>query len=107
MGPVSSKPCAQADEAIRFSCTKPPLAAKFLVAVPSWLMTTAQFGALGFEHILPLGLDHILFVLSLFLLAQRWQPLVGQVTAFTLAHSVTLAFATSISSRSRPSSSSP
>ena len=65
-----------------------------LVAVPSWLMTTAQFGALGFEHILPLGLDHILFVLSLFLLAQRWQPLVGQVTAFTLAHSVTLAFAT-------------
>lgn len=65
-----------------------------LVAVPSWLVTTAQFGALGFEHILPLGLDHILFILSLFLLAQRWRPLLLQVTAFTLAHSVTLALAT-------------
>lgn len=65
-----------------------------LVAVPAWLATLAQFGVLGFEHILPLGLDHILFVLSLFLLAQRWRPLLLQVTAFTLAHSVTLALAT-------------
>ncbi len=64
-----------------------------LVAIPFWLVTTAQFGALGFEHILPLGLDHILFVLGLFLLAQRWRPLVAQVTAFTAAHSVTLALA--------------
>ncbi len=46
--------------------------------------------ALGFEHIVPLGLDHMLFVLGLFLLTARLRPLLWQVTAFTLAHSVTL-----------------
>lgn len=46
---------------------------------------------LGFEHILPKGLDHILFILGLFLLSARVKPLLWQVTAFTLAHSVTLA----------------
>ena len=46
---------------------------------------------LGFTHILPKGLDHILFVLGLFLLSTRWRPLLYQVTAFTVAHSVTLA----------------
>lgn len=45
----------------------------------------------GFDHILPQGLDHILFVLGLFLLSTRWGPLLWQVTAFTLAHTVTLA----------------
>jgi len=45
---------------------------------------------LGFEHILPLGLDHILFVLGLFLLSTGWRPLLWQVTAFTLAHSISL-----------------
>ena len=46
---------------------------------------------LGFTHIVPKGLDHILFVVGLFLLSIRWPPLLYQVTAFTLAHSVTLA----------------
>lgn len=46
---------------------------------------------LGFIHILPEGLDHILFVLGLYLLSTRLQPLLLQVTAFTLAHSITLA----------------
>ena len=46
---------------------------------------------LGFTHIVPKGLDHILFVLGLFLLSARWRPLLYQVTAFTVAHSVTLA----------------
>ena len=46
---------------------------------------------LGFTHIVPKGLDHILFVLGLFLLSVRWRPLLYQVTAFTVAHSVTLA----------------
>ncbi|MDA0206206.1 MAG: HupE/UreJ family protein [Acidobacteria bacterium] len=50
-----------------------------------------RYTILGFEHILPLGLDHILFVLGLFLLSVRWRPLLWQVTAFTIAHSVTLA----------------
>jgi len=46
---------------------------------------------LGFTHILPLGLDHVLFVLGLYLLTTRLRALLAQVTAFTLAHSVTLA----------------
>lgn len=45
----------------------------------------------GFVHILPLGLDHILFVLALFLSTTAFSKLFWQITAFTLAHSVTLA----------------
>lgn len=48
---------------------------------------------LGYRHILPLGLDHILFVLSLFLLSPRLKPVLWQATAFTIAHSVTLGLA--------------
>jgi HupE / UreJ protein len=48
---------------------------------------------LGYTHILPLGLDHILFVLSLFLLSPKLKPLLWQATAFTIAHSVTLGLA--------------
>jgi len=51
----------------------------------------ARYLRLGFTHILPLGLDHILFVLGLYLLTTRLRVLLVQVTAFTLAHSVTLA----------------
>lgn len=54
------------------------------------LEVAAQYTALGFTHILPKGLDHILFVLGLFLLSTRWKPLLVQVTAFTLAHTLTL-----------------
>ena len=48
---------------------------------------------LGYNHILPLGLDHILFVLSLFLLSPKLKPVLWQATAFTIAHSVTLGLA--------------
>jgi hypothetical protein len=48
---------------------------------------------LGFKHILPLGFDHILFVLSLFLLSPKLKPILWQSTAFTLAHTVTLGLA--------------
>lgn len=48
---------------------------------------------LGFRHILPLGFDHILFVLSLFLLSPKLKPIIWQSTAFTVAHSVTLGLA--------------
>jgi hypothetical protein len=47
--------------------------------------------ALGLTHILPHGLDHILFVLGIFLLTTRWRSVVAQVSTFTLAHSMTLA----------------
>lgn len=50
--------------------------------------------AIGFEHIVPKGVDHILFVLGLFFFSLALKPLVYQVTAFTLAHTVTLALAT-------------
>ncbi len=53
-----------------------------------------QFIPVGVEHIVPLGLDHILFVLGLFFLSVRMGPLLWQVTAFTAAHTVTLALAT-------------
>lgn len=45
----------------------------------------------GFDHIIPKGLDHILFVLGLFFLALKVGPLLWQISAFTLAHTVTLA----------------
>lgn len=49
-----------------------------------------QYIAIGFTHILPKGLDHILFVLGLYLLSTRLKPLLIQVTSFTVAHSITL-----------------
>ena len=49
---------------------------------------------IGFEHIIPLGLDHILFVVGIYLLSQAWRALLWQVSAFTLAHTITLALAT-------------
>jgi hypothetical protein len=49
-----------------------------------------QYLALGYTHILPKGLDHILFVLGIFLLSVRLRPILIQVTAFTIAHSITL-----------------
>ncbi len=52
-----------------------------------------RYLALGFTHILPKGLDHILFVLGLFLLSLRFRPLLAQITAFTLAHTLSLALA--------------
>jgi len=45
---------------------------------------------LGFTHILPRGLDHMLFVVGLLLLSTRASQLLLQVSAFTLAHSLTL-----------------
>ena len=51
-----------------------------------------QYLHLGVEHMLT-GLDHILFVLGLLLLALRWQTLLVLITAFTVAHSLTLAAA--------------
>jgi len=48
--------------------------------------------ALGVDHILS-GVDHLLFVLTLLMVVIGWRRLVGTVTAFTIAHSITLALA--------------
>ncbi len=47
----------------------------------------------GFLHVLPKGLDHVLFVLGLFFYQRAWRPLVAQSLAFTLAHTLTLGLA--------------
>ncbi|MEO6235739.1 MAG: HupE/UreJ family protein [Vicinamibacterales bacterium] len=65
------------------------------VLAPSRLRVRAaiarQYLFLGFTHILPKGLDHILFVIGLFLLTTRTRSMLVQVSAFTIAHSITLA----------------
>jgi hypothetical protein len=55
--------------------------------------TAIIYFKLGYQHILPLGLDHILFVLSLFLLSPKLKPVIIQSTAFTAAHTITLGLA--------------
>ncbi|KIC19356.1 HupE/UreJ family protein [Leisingera sp. ANG-DT] len=50
-----------------------------------------EYIPVGFTHILPKGLDHILFVLGLFFLSPRVKPLLLQVSLFTVAHTITLA----------------
>jgi hypothetical protein len=59
---------------------------------PRWWQSAFQFVSEGFWHILD-GLDHLLFVICLVLPVRRWRPLVAVVTAFTVAHSITLAAA--------------
>ena len=45
---------------------------------------------LGIEHIIPKGLDHMLFIIGLFLFSNLIRPLLLQVTMFTIAHTITL-----------------
>ena len=56
--------------------------------------TFFSFTRQGFVHVLPLGLDHILFVIGLFFLSRKWKPIIYQVSVFTLAHTITLGLAT-------------
>lgn len=58
----------------------------------SWSVAKTYFVS-GIEHIL-FGFDHLLFVASLMLIVRDWRMLVKTVTAFTVAHSITLTFAT-------------
>ncbi len=53
--------------------------------------TFVEYIPVGFDHIVPKGLDHILFVLGIFFLGAGWRALIWQISAFTLAHTVTLA----------------
>lgn len=52
--------------------------------------TIWSYMVVGFEHIVPKGADHILFILGLFLFSIRMRPLLWQVTMFTVAHTITL-----------------
>lgn len=71
-------------ESAAVSLTAPP-------PPPTVARTALKYAVLGFTHIVPKGLDHILFVIGLFLLGHRWRPVLLQVSSFTLAHSITLA----------------
>jgi len=63
-----------------------------LAAMP-WQKKITIFTKAGIEHIIPKGLDHILFVLGLFFSCLYFRSLLLQLTAFTIAHSITLALA--------------
>lgn len=52
--------------------------------------TLGLYIKIGVQHILPGGLDHILFVLAIFFSSRRWRPLLIQISAFTIAHTITL-----------------
>src|SRR4030095_4674714 len=67
-----------------------PIAFARIAPSPSRVALARGYFELGFTHILPKGLDHILFVLGIFLLSRRLRPILWQVSAFTLAHSLTL-----------------
>ena len=65
-----------------------PISEKFIPK--STAQVAAEYVELGFSHIIPKGLDHILFVLGIYLLSSRLKAIVWQVTAFTVAHTITL-----------------
>lgn len=69
-----------------------PLVRNEIVTESRWSVFIRYIGV-GFEHIIPLGVDHILFVLGLFFFTAKLGPLLWQVSAFTIAHTITLALA--------------
>ena len=76
-------------QATRLTPDQPSFA---VAATPTWVDTGRTYFLLGVEHIL-LGVDHLLFVLALLLLVRNPWMLVKVITAFTVAHSITLAAA--------------
>ena len=62
-------------------------------ATPETFEVARTYLVLGVQHIL-LGIDHLLFVLALLILVKGGRRLVGTITSFTVAHSITLAAAT-------------
>jgi hypothetical protein len=50
----------------------------------------AYYFKLGYQHIIPQGLDHILFIVGLYLLSPKIKSVLWQATAFTVAHTITL-----------------
>jgi hydrogenase/urease accessory protein HupE len=84
---------ARADGTTQTTRLTPEQVSFEVTAAPSAFEVSKTYFVLGVEHIL-LGVDHLLFVLGLLFLVGNWKQLVGTVTAFTVAHSITLAGAT-------------
>jgi hydrogenase/urease accessory protein HupE len=78
---------------IRDDRTSEPFSLTEVFRTPTFLGVFTEYTGAGFDHIIPSGLDHILFVLGLYLFSVRLRPLLWQVTMFTIAHSITLAMA--------------
>lgn len=70
--------------------TSAPFAVAGAAPPMSRLRVAWRYFVLGFTHIVPHGLDHVLFVLGIFLLSGRPRSVLWQVSAFTIAHSITL-----------------
>ena len=60
----------------------------------SYFETISTYFQLGFTHVIPLGFDHILFILTLFFLSSKIRTVLIQCSVFTLAHSLSLGLAT-------------
>jgi hypothetical protein len=61
----------------------------------NYLVNINQYIQLGFTHVIPLGFDHILFILTLFFLNSKVKSILIQCSVFTIAHSISLGFAAS------------
>lgn len=84
--PVAHELLEQGGESTPYRLDAPP-------PEPPMGTVLARYGRLGVHHIVPAGLDHMLFVLGLFFFAAGWRALLLQVSAFTVAHTATLALA--------------
>lgn len=80
------------DGYLEAGATSPPITLAGGDQASGW-QTFVNYIPVGFDHIVPKGLDHILFVLGLFFLSTRMGSLLWQISAFTLAHTITLALA--------------
>jgi hypothetical protein len=67
----------------------------YKISKPTYDNVWLEFLQQGFKHILPLGLDHILFITCIFFLNTNIKSILTQATIFTLAHSITLGLASS------------
>jgi hydrogenase/urease accessory protein HupE len=83
----------RADNAVQMVRLTPSAPSFVVEAAPSQWEVAVTYLKLGVEHIL-FGIDHLLFVLALLILVKGWRRLIGTITAFTVAHSITLAAAT-------------
>ncbi|MCK4674851.1 MAG: HupE/UreJ family protein, partial [Gammaproteobacteria bacterium] len=81
------------DGSISTTLLKPSAPFYTVPETSSWFDIATTYLWLGTEHIL-LGFDHLLFVFALLLIVKNTRRLIVTITAFTLAHSITLAIAT-------------
>jgi len=70
-----------------------PFSLTEIVTKRPFYQVIAEYIVIGFDHIIPKGMDHILFILALFFFSTQMKPLLWQITMFTVAHTLTLGLA--------------